>query len=96
VNGLALQLPSIDIEDTLDLISNISNYNRFPNSRNDRINAVKGGKNQKRKKENSENKISHKFSSEDSETSVSDGNKFGVGLNGDSNEFPELNSDGDL
>jgi len=95
VNGLDLQLPSAEIEDTLDLISNISSYNRFPNSHNNRINAIKGHKNQKEKRK-FENKNLHKFLSEDSETNVSDGDIVGVGLNGDNNEFPELNSDGDL
>jgi len=37
-----------------------------------------------------------KFLGGDSETSVSDDNKFDVGLENDSNKFPELNSDGDL
>jgi len=96
VNGLDLQLPSVDIEETIDLISNISNYNRFPNSYNSRVSTNKGYKNKKEKGKNFENKNMPKFLGGDSETSVSDDNKFDVGLKSDSNKFPELNSDGNL
>jgi len=96
VNGLDLQLPSVDIEETIDLISNISNYNRFPNSYNSRVSTNKEYKTKKEKRKNFENKNMPKFLGGDSETSVSDDNKFDVGLESDSNKFPELNSDGDL